>query len=674
MSPADPYPCPNCGSPLFPGSVGCARCGISLVGPQAQELAQVDQQLMELAARRRRLIYELSELRPPVVTPAGFAGPEVPPPAGRGGMAGQQILLALGALLVLGAALVFLAVNWELLGPIGQLGVALTAAALSAALARWAVGRGLTSSAEAFGALSLLLVAATCVGAQLLELFPGFDTALYVALSAALCSALAGAAATIMPVRAYRFGALVAFQLVLPAVAIAPDWSLPLFLGSVSVTGFLTLAASRLEWLDAAGPPPHDRGPLRTVAWLLALLSWAVAVVGGYIGIWAAGPWSCAAVVIGSCAGALAVPRHPARVVAPVAASSAAVAVCYDALGPYAGLAVAAALTVGALADVRLRFVQLQLAALAALAGAVVAALSTNEPRTLSIAALLLWFVALRHIRVGALAVGPATVLAVGSICADAGASLPLSMALIALVLAAVGVAALEADACVPAVVRPQLLVSELVCFGGLWLVGVESVGASSTGEDSEPMRLALSISFAAAALVAAWVVWRMRLGWVALPAAGSMSLSWWFALSVFDVALLEIYTFPAALVFAAAGWTSLRKTTSVVTYAPAAAIALFPTATRAIFGSELARLVIGLALAGAIAVAAVRFKKIGPLTVAAVTVVFLVIGQLNEWSTYVPRWALLAAVGVTLLFAGVTFEQSRRLARTLFDRLRSFR
>src|SRR5215210_3563902 len=145
-------PCPSCGAALPPATTSCPVCGLPLTGPGAAELWEVDQQLAALRERRARLLAALQREPQPVVEAA--PGPPMAVPARRGWPA-QQVLLAVGALLVLVAASVFLAVAWDVIGVGGQVGVmalvTMVAGGSSVVLAR----RGLRASAEALAVLAV---------------------------------------------------------------------------------------------------------------------------------------------------------------------------------------------------------------------------------------------------------------------------------------------------------------------------------------------------------------------------------------------------------------------------------------------------------------------------------------------------------------------------------------
>ncbi|MEO6987639.1 MAG: hypothetical protein ABI239_03235 [Aquihabitans sp.] len=199
-----PSRCLLCGSEII--GTRCLVCGADLDGPTARELAEVEEQLNELATRRDQVLARLAkEARrspqrpaplpgwappppPPPPVPAGSLptdGPGLPPPVlpapqdlppflaphppGRaypdGAMpipaaSGPQvssILLTLGTALLVIAALVFAAVSWSRVGPLGQ-GALLIGLTLAAGFGTdRAARRGLTGTAEALGVLTVLM-------------------------------------------------------------------------------------------------------------------------------------------------------------------------------------------------------------------------------------------------------------------------------------------------------------------------------------------------------------------------------------------------------------------------------------------------------------------------------------------------------------------------------------
>ncbi|MET9322183.1 hypothetical protein ABZX75_18590 [Streptomyces sp. NPDC003038] len=191
--------------------------------PPAEELALIDRELTQLDARRLYLLSRrdwllrlLHQIGP---GPGGWAAPATPPRPAKDASApsAQNVLLALGAVLLAVAALAFTLVSWGSLGIAGRSAVlaVVTAAALAAPVAL--LRRGLRSTAESVAAVGLLL---TVLDAYALRVtgMPDADGLRYAA----------GAAGVLAVVWAgYGLG-LPKLVLPLPAAVLAAQLPLPL--------------------------------------------------------------------------------------------------------------------------------------------------------------------------------------------------------------------------------------------------------------------------------------------------------------------------------------------------------------------------------------------------------------------------------------------------------------
>lgn len=155
MTTSAPLPCPNCGAALDLSRTACLHCGLSIQGPQAARLWQVDQQIGALRHERAQLISSL--LRSPQPVPGGAPAPVVPgfqpgaypaPPARTSMPSAQQLLLGLGALLTLSAAIFFGWVVWMIVGIWGQALILVGLTALAATGAVLATRHRLPAAAE----------------------------------------------------------------------------------------------------------------------------------------------------------------------------------------------------------------------------------------------------------------------------------------------------------------------------------------------------------------------------------------------------------------------------------------------------------------------------------------------------------------------------------------------
>ena len=137
MNPSGPtwLPCPVCGTPVA-GPAPCPSCGLPAAGQAALVMARIGATLTELSRDREALLANLRAAAPgygtsvgyaaapPVpplplvapVPPAAPASPAARPPARVHRLSPQQVLLALGALLLVAGALAFVVLGWSRLG------------------------------------------------------------------------------------------------------------------------------------------------------------------------------------------------------------------------------------------------------------------------------------------------------------------------------------------------------------------------------------------------------------------------------------------------------------------------------------------------------------------------------------------------------------------------------
>lgn len=264
--------CPSCGTPLT-GAPVCASCGLPLVGTYAARLWQVDQQLAGLESTRVLLGAEradlLQRLRAGETEPSdvGQRWSALPPPAGTWPAPGQRphaethpqrvqnTLLALGALLLALAALVFTAVTYRHLGVVGR---ALVLLVLTGAAA-WAPSalrrRGLTSSAEAVGAIAVVLTVLDVVALRRAGFGQDVDSRTYYAVALAVVSALVAGWSRLVPVRVAQLAWPLLAQLPVPFVLARVDASLPVVgtvLGAQALVDLVVAVRTRLPALSRA--------------------------------------------------------------------------------------------------------------------------------------------------------------------------------------------------------------------------------------------------------------------------------------------------------------------------------------------------------------------------------------------------------------------------------------
>ncbi|MGH1565609.1 SCO7613 C-terminal domain-containing membrane protein [Mumia sp. DW29H23] len=189
MTYADPSRCPSCGAPAS-GSWRCARCGIELRGERPLALLRLlgeadsvlAQMETEAASWRREQGGAAAAAAPPAAPPAAappVTAPAAPQPPTYGAPppwsprhpsygAPQQprhtwtvggTLLALGALCLVVAAFVFVAVTWGRIGLTGRTLILLAVTSAACAAAAWLTTRRLRASAEALWTVTGFLAA-----------------------------------------------------------------------------------------------------------------------------------------------------------------------------------------------------------------------------------------------------------------------------------------------------------------------------------------------------------------------------------------------------------------------------------------------------------------------------------------------------------------------------------
>ncbi|MDQ3157332.1 MAG: hypothetical protein M3Q98_11490 [Actinomycetota bacterium] len=170
---ADPHACPSCGGAIA-GEPRCPHCHFDLSSPASLRLWQTLIQADSLLAQARHDSVDARAGAQPdadptvadptvaapggsaVGSPAPFPHPSPPSAATPGSprrWSTGSIILGLGALCLLVAALIFITVSWDVLGPTGRTLVLVVITAAIGAAAAWSTRARLRASAEAFWAL-----------------------------------------------------------------------------------------------------------------------------------------------------------------------------------------------------------------------------------------------------------------------------------------------------------------------------------------------------------------------------------------------------------------------------------------------------------------------------------------------------------------------------------------
>lgn len=194
----DPTVCPDCRAPLTPSGV-CTGCGLALTGPLAVQLWEAMSVADRLVERLRAAQAAAAEPVVPTLAPgvpSSTPAPVAPLPAveSRRPMSGasvRTILLAVGGICLLVAAIVFTAVTWSLLGLTGRtlvlLGVTAAVAVASAVVTR----RGLRGATETLWLLVAALVTIDLLAAAAAG-FPGLSDLAWRTMSLLVGGALLG--------------------------------------------------------------------------------------------------------------------------------------------------------------------------------------------------------------------------------------------------------------------------------------------------------------------------------------------------------------------------------------------------------------------------------------------------------------------------------------------------
>ncbi|TFE38699.1 hypothetical protein E3E14_27305 [Streptomyces sp. ICN441] len=210
--------------------------------PPAEELRLIDRELVQLDAHRARLLARRAWL----LTALRAAGPAAGPARSQGTAAeasppsAQNVLLALGGILLTIAAVAFTVVSWGHMGIGGRALVlgAVTVTALGTPLLL--LRHKLVSTAESVAALGLVL---TVLDAYALRraVLPGTDALAYTAVAAGVLAAVwAGYARAARGLRLPLPGAVVAGQLPLPLWALSAG-------GGPEAAAWATLATAGLD-------------------------------------------------------------------------------------------------------------------------------------------------------------------------------------------------------------------------------------------------------------------------------------------------------------------------------------------------------------------------------------------------------------------------------------------
>lgn len=287
---ADPTACPRCRSTLPAGRTDCSQCRARLDDAAAYDvfvaLQQVDRLVGRLAERPLADAATASQPTTPVAqAPAPPAAPPLasstspttatapaPARAVMSGLTVPKILLGLGALCLVVAALVFLVVAWASLGVGGRTAVLVGFTVVAAGLAAWSARAGLRAGAESMTTVALGLLLLDLAGAQGAGWFGDLDASGFLLL-AGTTVVLVGAAATVATRRtaeprllSAEVAASCAMVAVLAGLEDVADVSVAAWAaGSLAITCVLAAAGWRLR----LGVATWTAATLAGLSWLV---------------------------------------------------------------------------------------------------------------------------------------------------------------------------------------------------------------------------------------------------------------------------------------------------------------------------------------------------------------------------------------------------------------------
>ncbi|MFZ9630342.1 MAG: SCO7613 C-terminal domain-containing membrane protein [Ilumatobacteraceae bacterium] len=586
---------------------------------------------------------------------------------------------AVGALLVLVAAIVFTAVSWGHLGEGGRVAVMLGFLAASTALTVVMQRRGLRWTAEAMAWLTASLAAVETIAMTVYDIVLHVDTIPVTV----LCTGVAFAAWS----GAMAFGTRGNGE----RHHLAQPWQatpVALMVAVVAWAGGLDGSTRRLWWgplvaLAAASLYAVSRRALHRPWWVwTSLVAWVVAMVLSLTSL--DGSWqrlvgaSLTSVVLLVAAG-LNYLRRIERDSVPVGDVAASLvlfivpAVHFRSAGERAiDIAVvvlaALALLAGWVVPRRQLDRRVAGAALMPLIGAAVVALDDASTGALALAAvavvLLLWS-RTSTVPARGVPVTVATVMGVvwcGYLARAVGLPLTWSAVVVTAVAASVAVASLRGMVPWPlgndeaASVLPAQVV----------VVGVAGAAVFVTSPNMAALALA-SLVLSAASI---GLLDHRRIRAATLPvAAGTAALSWVALLSSRHVSVVEAYTLPVSALFVVAGVLALQWWRSLNSWilAPGLVVAALPTMVVLVVDVDGLTRWLGLLVCGtAMAAMAGRLRLAAPFVVGAVAAVTGALSQLGPWAVGLPRWLSIGVAGAALLTAGARFESVRVSARRL--------
>ncbi|MDQ1667885.1 MAG: hypothetical protein QOH75_3916 [Actinomycetota bacterium] len=202
------------------------------------------------------------------------------------------------------------------------------------------------------------------------------------------------------------------------------------------------------------------------------------------------------------------------------------------------------------------------------------------------------------------------------------------------------------------------------------------AIGVLLAALDADRLWLGLLAAGAAAAAVALRAR-RHRVGWVA---GALLASSTWVRLALSDVEAPEPYTVPGGLALLALGMWRRRRDPSYPSwsaYATGLTLVLVPSLLRAVTDAGNVRPLLLALAALAVLCSGLARRLQAPLVIGGLVLGIDAVVQLVPYllAVYdaVPRWSLLAAIGLVLVLLGATYERRARELRALQRQIASF-
>lgn len=652
--------CPVCATPVSPGlhpSAPCTTCRLPAAAHAGMVVSRIGVTLADLQRDRDGLLAVLRTAAGPVPAPA-------PPPRPRRRVSPQEVLVGLGALLVVAAALALVAVAWTRLGLAFQSGVMVTATTAAAVGSGWAARRSLRATEEGLAVVASALLVIDLAAARAFGLLglQAVDGTLYAAGSAALVAVVTGLLARHRPTTGtYTVVALLAAQPVLLLLAARLEHG-PLVLAALLLT-----AAADVMLLDRL--PSWARALGRVLVGVQAALASAV----GLALAWAGGTTDSllgTTLLIAGAAAAVAVVAHRARQGRRVPAGSVA------ALALVPALALAGSLQLlDAAADPVAAHLGLVLLSVAALGwrSPLVRELSGVAGGVLLLTGSLALAEDVRPAALAAVALA-ATVPAVLAAVRVPGARRPGT--LVALLAPAVALlAAREGDVLTATTTGLLLALLAAAALGAATLrVGrveelaaaaaapVAGLAAALTGASTGAWgQVAAQLAIVGAAGIGYAVVSRRTLvGFVAL---GDLVVATWVALAGAEVLTVEAYSLPLAAALLLAAGPRLLRGPSWAGWGPGLLVGFAPSVLAGLATDDLARMLLVVAAGTVAVVAGALTHRQAPFVVGAVSVAVLGVALVAPYAARVDSWVPLGLAGLVLLVVGATYEKRRQQA-----------